>query len=132
MKVVIDTNVLVSALYSRNGAPARVFSLVLAGEITPCFDYRIMEEYRDVLCRAKFGFPKQAVENLLKWFEAYGVSLLAKPMDARFTDESDKKFYEVAKTSGALLITGNSRHFPADGIVVSVNEFLGEALGHIY
>ena len=89
-----------------------------------------MDEYRDVLCRPKFGFPKQDVENLLRWFEAYGVSLLAKPLDARFTDESDKKFYEVAKTSGALLITGNSRHFPADGIVVSVNELLDKIVNN--
>ena len=39
-------------------------------------------------------------------------------------DEEDKKFYEVAKYCNAKLITGNSRHFPKDPLVVTVTDFL--------
>ena len=124
MKVVIDTNVLVSALYSKNGAPARVLALVISGEATPCFDFRILEEYRDVLSRKKFGFSESSVNDLLKWITSYGLSLVPSPLGVAFADESGKKFYEVAKCAGAVLVTGNLRHFPTDGTAISVNDFL--------
>ena len=41
-----------------------------------------------------------------------------------FADESDKKFYEVAKHCNAKLITGNLKHFPNDGIAISPTDFL--------
>ena len=77
MLVVIDTNILVSALWSRNGAPARVVSMVLTGDIVPCYDYRFLCEYREVLQRPKFGFSKSEINSMLDWFEAYGRSVLA-------------------------------------------------------
>lgn len=65
MPVVIDTNILVSALWSRNGAPAGVVSMVLTGGIVHCYDYRILCEYREVLQRPKFGFSKSEINSLL-------------------------------------------------------------------
>lgn len=124
MQVVIDTNILVSALWSRDGAPARVISMVLTGELVPCYDYRILCEYREVLQRPKFKFSKSSVNSLLDWFEAYGRSVIADPIDDVFLDEADKKFYEVAKHCGAILVTGNLKHFPEDPLVMSVSEFL--------
>jgi putative PIN family toxin of toxin-antitoxin system len=124
MLVVIDTNVLVSAFWSKNGAPAKVVSMVLTGTLIPCFDYRILCEYREVLQRPKFGFSQGQINALLDWFEAYGQSVIAKPIDIPFSDTADKKFYEVAKFCGATLITGNLKHFPKDPQVVSVAEFL--------
>ena len=41
-----------------------------------------------------------------------------------FLDEADKKFYEVAKFCGAVLVTGNLKHFPKDPLVMSVTDFL--------
>ena len=41
-----------------------------------------------------------------------------------FVDEADKKFYEVAKFCGAVLVTGNLKHFPEDPLVMSVADFL--------
>lgn len=126
MLVVIDTNILVSALWSRNGAPARVISMVLTGDIVPCYDYRILCEYRDVLQRPKFGFSKSQINALLDWIETYGRSVVAEPLDDVFVDEADKKFYEVAKFCGAVLVTGNLKHFPAGPQVMSVTDFLGK------
>lgn len=67
MLVVIDTNILVSALMSKNGAPARVVSMVLSERLTPCFDYRILLEYQEVLRRPKFGFTQGEINPLLDW-----------------------------------------------------------------
>lgn len=50
----IDTNVLVSSLFSSDGTsnPSKVINAVLKGIITPLYNSEIIEEYRDVLSRA--------------------------------------------------------------------------------
>ena len=127
MQAVIDTNILVSALMSKKGAPASVMSLILGGHLTPCFDYRILCEYREVLQRPKFGFTSGEINSLLDWIERYGRSVIAEPLDDVFVDERDKKFYEVAKFCGADLVTGNLKHYPADPRVMNVTAFLEKA-----
>lgn len=126
MDVVIDTNILVSSFWSKDGAPAKIISMVLNGILTPCYDYRILNEYRNVLLRPKFGFSKNEVDLLLDWFRFYGKSVIPTPLDIKFNDEDDKKFYEVAKFCNAKLITGNLKHFPKDKDVMSVIDFLYE------
>lgn len=74
--------------------------------------------------RPKFGFSKSEVFSLLDWFESYGKSVVATPLNIDFIDEDDKKFFEVAKYCNAKLITGNLKHFPEDEDVMAVPEFL--------
>ena len=124
MNVVIDTNILVSALWSRDGAPAKVVGMVISGMLKPCYDYRILNEYREVLRRPKFAFPGSEINALLDWFEDNGLSVVAAPAAEKFPDEADRKFYEVAKFCQAKLITGNIKHFPADPLVTTVSDFL--------
>ena len=124
MLVVIDTNILVSALWSRSGAPARAVGLVLSGHLIPCYDHRIMLEYRQVLQPPKFRFRPSEINALLDWFKQTGRSVIPAPVDISFVDEADRKFYEVAKYCGAVLITGNLKHFPNDDAVMSVSDFL--------
>lgn len=124
MLVVVDTNILVSALWSRNGAPARAVGLVLSGQLTPCYDHRIMLEYRQVLQRPKFRFQPSEINALLAWIKQLGRSVVPAPVDIPFVDEADRKFYEVAKYCGAVLIMGNLKHFPNDDAVMSVSDFL--------
>lgn len=124
MLVVMDINVLVSALWSRNGSPAKVMAMVLNGTIVPCYDYRILDEYRTVLRRPKFRFNEGEVKELIGFIETEGISVVAEPLDISFTDKADKKFYEVAKHCNAKLITGNPKHFPEDSLVITVADFL--------
>ena len=124
MLAVIDTNIIVSALWSRNGAPARILSLIISGDLIPCYDYRILSEYKEVLTRPKFKFTSGEVNALLDWIAYNGRSVVAEPLNVDFTDEADKKFYEVAKFCDAKLITGNIKHFPKDKAVMTVSEFL--------
>jgi putative PIN family toxin of toxin-antitoxin system len=63
--VVIDTNVLVSAFWSRNGNSARIIGLIHNKTVTPCYDYRILIEYEGVLTRDKFGFAEWEIDDLL-------------------------------------------------------------------
>ncbi|MDR3354644.1 MAG: putative toxin-antitoxin system toxin component, PIN family [Synergistaceae bacterium] len=124
MLVVIDTNVLVSALYSRDSSPARVIALVQNGVAIPCHDHRILLEYREVLARPKFNFSAWEVADLLAQIESDGLSVSPCPLNIDLPDEQDRKFYEVAKHCNARLITGNLKHFSKDKTVVSVKEFL--------
>lgn len=124
MLVVIDTNILVSTLWSRNGTPAKVLNLVLCEKLVPCIDYRILCEYREVLQRSKFGFAQSEINSLLDWFEAYGRLVVAEPIKEVFIDEADKKFYEIAKFCGAVLVTGNLKHSTKDPLIMNVADFL--------
>ena len=124
MLIVIDTNLLVSALWSRNSNPARLLYLVFEGTLKPCYDYRILEEYQEVLKRIKFKFSDSDIQNLLEGIKIMGMPVVAEPMSTLFEDEEDKKFYEVAKFCNAKLITGNLKHFPKEDCILSVSEFL--------
>ena len=46
------------------------------------------------------------------------------PVEAPFVDEADRKFYEVAKYCGAVLIAGDLKHYSSDDAVMSVSDFL--------
>lgn len=111
MIVVLDTNVLVSALLSPFQAPARVLDLVLSGEIDAVIDDRIMAEYREVLARPKFGFDARAVHDLLDYFEHAGVAVQAMPLTIDLPDPDDCIFVEAAASAKAILVSGNLRHF---------------------
>ena len=123
MLVVLDTNVLVSAFWSRNNNPAKIIELVQNGIITTCYDNRIIKEYKEVLLRPKFGFEIWEVNSLLSQIIHDGLSVVAKFIDMPFIDEADKKFYEVATQCNANLITGNIKHFPDDSLVITPTEF---------
>ena len=112
MLVVLDTNILVSALISAFGPPARVLDLVLRGEIQVAYDDRLMAETRDVLARPKFGFSSGDVETVLVFLEADGERVTARPLPCELPDLDDLPFLEVAAEVGGVLITGNTPHFP--------------------
>jgi len=122
--VVIDTNVIVSALLSPNGKSAKVLDLALGKQLQILYDSRILSEYEEVLHRPKFPFKSEDKDNLLSRIILRGVAVTVNPLDIPFIDESDKKFYEIAVQCNARLITGNLKHFPQDGIALSVSDFL--------
>jgi len=124
MYVVIDTNVLVSGLMSPAGPPRKIIDLMLASRVIPCYDGRMMEEYEDVLFRPRFPFSCEEVSELLDRIIMSGLRVFSMKCHVTFIDESDKPFYETALECGALLITGNARHFPAEEWILSPAEFL--------
>ena len=122
MLVVLDTNIIVSALLSPHGKPAYVFNRFINGDFTLCADERIIAEYYAVLSRPKFKFNPQLIDRIISFIRTHALIVTPITLSAQFDDESDKKFYEVAKTCNATLITGNLKHFPSDSYVKSVNE----------
>lgn len=128
--VVLDTNILVSALLSAFGPPARVLDLALAREIRPFYDDRILAEYIEVLARPRFGFAAEDVADVLAFLKTEGESVIALPASVTLPDADDAPFLEVAAQAHAVLITGNMLHYPAavrgTTRVVTPAEFLRE------
>ena len=125
MKVVLDTNVLVSALINANGIPARILAQILNGKLKIAYDNRIIFEYFDVLSRKEFGFDSETIQSLINYVRMEGEYINADLSGEHFTDEADKKFYEVYLSSEAqYLITGNGKHFPQENTIIAPRELL--------
>ena len=124
--VVLDTNILVSALWSKDGNPNKIVRMMLSGEITNYYSDDTMEEYKDVLFREKFinKFSYNAVNELTKKIVKLGKKVVVCNSDILLTDEDDRAFYDVAKTVNAILITGNIKHYPDEDFIMTPSEFL--------
>ena len=114
-KIILDTNVIVSALLS-NGIPSQIINeLVLERKVLVCISEEVLEEYFEVLARPKFskirGFKAKAdlvltvIDDIA---EKYSPNLKIDLIQ----DASDNKFLELALASQAdYLITGNTSDF---------------------
>ena len=123
---VTEGNVLVSALLSRNTASPTVALLdhILDRTIVPIYNEEILNEYNEVLHRAKFSFATERIEAVLAAVRS-GIAADRTPAEWNFPDEEDIVFYEVAlSVDEAYLITGNTRHFPPVSKVVTPAEML--------
>jgi putative PIN family toxin of toxin-antitoxin system len=115
VRIVVDTNVLVSGLLSPFGPPGEIVRMVSAGALTLCTDARILSEYGEVLRRPKFGFAEDDLATLLESFRAQTYSVSSVPLPRALPDPGDEPFLEVALAGGAsCLVTGNRVHFPAE------------------
>jgi putative PIN family toxin of toxin-antitoxin system len=123
INVVIDTGVIVSAFWSSDGNPARIVKL-FPDEITPCINDLILSEYREVLNRPKFDFSKEKKDAFLQKTNEYGLHHMPKESIILLPDEDDRIFYDTAKETGSILITGNIKHFPHEAFIMTPAQFL--------
>lgn len=125
---VIDTNVIVSALFSKDGTsyPAKVVQATLGGIIVPLFNQDIISEYRDVLSRPKFPFSDLQINTIISAIQEFGLDTKrTKVEDEIFPDVDDLVFYEVKMSvDEAFLITGNIKHFPHKPAIVTPAEMV--------
>jgi putative PIN family toxin of toxin-antitoxin system len=129
VKVVLDTNILVSGLLKPSGPSGMVIQMAVAGRFQVCYDARILLEYDAVLGRPKFGFNPAETTQLLAVLETQGQVGLALPLKRRLPDKTDEAFAEVAQGVEAdYLVTGNKKDFPQTSLsktrVLSPAEFL--------
>jgi len=80
MKIVLDTNVIVSGLISPYGNPAEIIRMVSVGEIRLCYDARIITEYKEVLRRPKFQFNPEKIDIILDQIQYPGEIVSSKPL----------------------------------------------------
>ena len=115
VKVVVDTNVVVAAVRSRNGASFRLLSLLGDGLYTPCVSVPLVFEYEDVLEREAKGLPltEEDIDDLLDYLctvsERRSVFFLWRPT---LKDPKDDFLLELAVESGSqYIVTFNTRDF---------------------
>ena len=123
-RVVIDTNVLVSSAISEQGNPKIIMDLVSEEQIQPCYCTEIISEYSRVLAYPKFGLSTQVQAIIIHEIIALGIPVTPNTSTIPLQHEDDRIFYDTAKTGGAVLITGNIKHFPGEPIIMTPSEFL--------
>jgi putative PIN family toxin of toxin-antitoxin system len=128
IRIVLDTNVLISAHLKDTGAEARVFDLVTNQLISLCVSEAILIEYEAVLSRRKFRIDKERVNQSMDLIRRVAVLITPTGSVSASSDEPDNRFLECAEKAKAdYLVTGNKRHFPKrwkDTKVVNAREFL--------
>ena len=101
---VIDTNVIVSAILSRNpdAATVKLFNLVGGSSFTILFNEEILDEYIDVLHRSKFHFPKNYIDRVVEKIKEWDCVLTVLPV-ARFFPTLRMRSFTRGTFEGRLL-----------------------------
>ncbi|MBX3217195.1 MAG: putative toxin-antitoxin system toxin component, PIN family [Labilithrix sp.] len=114
MRVVVDTNVIVSALLKPGSVPDHALAAIWE-HATVLYDRRVADEYRDVLARPKLrAIDRGRADALIATLRERGVDLGEVPAwTGAMTDEDDRVFVEVALAGRAdAIVTGNLRDYP--------------------
>jgi putative PIN family toxin of toxin-antitoxin system len=135
LRLVLDTNVVVSAALQEEGFPRTVLTIALARPARLYISQPILDEFADVLSRGEFNVPRGQRLRLLQLIK--NRSFLVSPYRRLevTSDPDDNIFIECADAARAdYLITGNQRHFPRfwkGTKVISPREFIEIAAPHL-
>lgn len=124
---VIDTNVLVSALFTHNSASAttQIIEYISKDSLIPLYNADILAEYSEVLSRPKFHILENEISDLMDLIISKGSNGNRQFYSGVMTDEDDRVFYEVSLSKeGSYLVTGNIKHFPKTPLVVTPAEMI--------
>lgn len=126
---VVDTNILVSALFDKSDkAPSvQIAQRIYTGRIIPLYSKDIISEYHEVLRRERFHFDENVVDIMLTAIEQHGILVKPEETGEVLPDAKDLPFYEVAtemQNNGAYLITGNIKHYPKKAYIVTPRQML--------
>src|SRR5260370_29346023 len=113
IRVVIDTNMLASALLQPEGLPAAVMMLVLSGEAQLCVSDAVFAEYDEVIRRPHLKRPPDVIEGTLQSIRKLGHWVKSGVRVEECSDPDDNIFLDCAQAGEPdYLVTGNRRHFP--------------------
>ena len=131
IRVVLDTNIIVSALLQPLGPSAQIFVLSLGGSIQLCVSGSVYAEYEEVISRPRLRRSKEIVAATLQTIREKGLWVRPTNKVQACLDPDDDIFLECAQTAHAeYLVTGNLKHFPAswDGTKIVTPRWLFDHL----
>ena len=113
LRLVVDTNIIVSAALKPDGPQRTVLLLAMTKPASLYVTQEIIAEYRDVLSRAELKIRKGRRQQLLQLIQNHAHLVKpSRPLQVT-SDPDDNKFLECADAARAdYLVTGNQRHFP--------------------
>ena len=127
IRVVLDTNIIVSAHLVSSGLPDQIFNLALNRWMELCVSPLIMAEYEEVLRRPRLDLDSNKIATALARIREVSVTFSPTQSVAVCPDADDNIFLECAQAGKAdYLVTGNRRHFPArwqNTRIVTAREF---------
>lgn len=108
-RVVVDTNVMVSALLKSTGAPSRILDLWVQGVFDLIVSQQILDEYFEVLVRK--GIEPNLVAVLSRRVNRYARIVVPKTaLDVVKQNASDNRFLECAVEGNADYLVSGDRH----------------------
>jgi uncharacterized protein len=112
IRVVLDTNIIVSALMTPSGQEALILLLALRRELELCVSVTVLAEYETVLRRPRLKLKASDVDTALAAIREVGHLVHPTTTLTQSSHESDNRFYECAAAVQAdYIVTGNSKHF---------------------
>jgi putative PIN family toxin of toxin-antitoxin system len=115
IRVVLDTNIILSSLLQPHGPPAKVLYLARRGLLELCVSGPVYAEYEEVLQRPRFQRVEPAIGPTLQFIRESGFWVRPVTSLRVCNDPDDDIFLECAQAAGASwLVTGNVRDFPTD------------------
>jgi putative PIN family toxin of toxin-antitoxin system len=128
LKVVLDTNLVVSGHLNPDGLERLVLNLALTDQVHFFITAEILDEYRRVLHRKKFRLEPAYIKESLQLIAKVATTIRPKRTLRASPDPDDNRFLECAEAAAAdFLITGNKRHFPktwGNTRIVNAREFI--------
>ena len=130
LRVVFDTNVIVSAALYEKSLPALLLSLGLEDKVRFFVSPALLNEYEAVLKRPRFKLAEKQITELMGEINRKAFIVTpARRLNILKEDEPDNRVLEcVFKARADFIITGNKRHFPFEefkGIkIVTPREFI--------
>lgn len=132
IRVVLDTNILISALLTPQGPPTQVFLMtILHPDTQLCMSGDIYAEYEEVMRRPRLRRTDREIEAALRAIREKGLWVIPRNKVRACSDPDDDIFLECAQAASAhYIVTGNAKHFPAtwgSTRIVTARQFLDES-----
>jgi putative PIN family toxin of toxin-antitoxin system len=135
LRLVIDTNVVISAALKPEGLQRTTFLLAITKPARLYVSQPILAEYVDVLSRPELKIRKGLRRQLLQLIRNRGNLVVPSRRLEVSSDPDDNRFLECADAARAdYLVTGNLRHFPRfwkKTKIITPREFIGLVAPHL-
>jgi uncharacterized protein len=133
IRVVLDTNILISALLTPKGPPTQVLLMIILQPDTQlCVSPDVYAEYEEVIRRPRLNRTDDEIATTLRTIRENGFWVMPIEKVRACSDPDDDIFLECAQAAGAqYLVTGNVKDFPAtwgSTKIVTARQFLDESL----
>ena len=129
MKIVLDTNVIISAALTPGRNAGIIFELIFNSEKIELFYCDgILAEYQKVLAKPTLKIPPELQRQALDDIKENGSYILPASSTVLLKHEADRIFYDTAVSSGAILITGNLKHYPDENFILNPADFIAKFL----
>ena len=135
LRLVIDTNILISAAIKPAGLQRTVLLLAITRPARLYVSRPMLEEYSEVLGRPELRIRKGLRQLLLQLIKNHSYTVVPTRRLDVTSDLDDNLFLECADAARAdYLVTGNQKHFPRfwkKTKIITTREFIGLTAPHL-